>query len=475
MTYSLQFNPREYEEFSSFIKERTGILLARDKKDEYQRRLSVTSLIPGTDSARDFLRNIKRSTEALQKLVNQLTVGESYFFRNRPHFDALQRRIIPELVENAKHIRKLRIWSAGCAKGEEAYSMAILLHEYFPMIRDWDVLIYASDINTSFLELAKQAVYSKWSLRGLDRKLLDPYFIKRSDELYELDPSIKSRVVFARHNLNDLEPGTALTGEPWDLVLCRNVLIYLSHDAVQKAVQYIEAVLRPGGFLLTGHSEALACSSELQLVYSDSTFYYRRRVGEAKIKGAIRPERHRFSIPAYEVRSIFPKASTGEVKRMSLAPLPLFSDNRPARPSFYSIHSKAGQSEAIFEQTQGHIDRGEIERAYEILDRFIKSNPIDHRIYFLHAVVADQLGRSVAALQSLKQAIFLNNKFIIGHYYIATIREREGEYQKAKKHFRNVLRLLQGINESSQIEDAEGLTVRRLREITEARLKELSL
>lgn len=471
-----QLSQSEFEQLSLAIKKRTGLLLRSDKIGEFQKRLSAASFTSGIQNARDLIRNIESSPEALQNLVNLLTVGESYFFRNRPHFEALQRRIFPQLIEDAKRDRKLRIWSAGCARGEEPYSIAILLHKHFPMIREWDVLIEASDINTSFLQQAKQAIYPKWSLRGLDADLIGRYFVRTSDDRYRLDPAVKSRVTFTQHNLNDVNQIDASADRRWDLVLCRNVLIYFAHDAVQRTVSNIETGLRPGGYLLTGHSEALASCFGLELLYSDSTFYYRRYVPTREREKTAHPSLYRISIPTTDVRSMFPKAYVKEVVKITTPPVPRFSDRCPPRLSFHSITPQTSQTETTLEEAQRYADLGEIEKAYEILETvLLKGCPVDYRVYFLHAIIADQLGKPVESLRSLKQSIFLNRKFVIGHYYLGTIYEREGQHQEAKKHFRNVSRLLAGLENSVQIEDAEGLTVGRLKEITEARLKEMSL
>lgn len=430
------------------------------------------------ESPVEFIRRIKDSKEALQNLVNHLTVGESYFFRNRPHFDAVRNRILPELIENAKKRRTLRIWSAGCAKGEEPYSIAIVLHKYFPHVKDWEVIIQATDINTRFLEQAKQAVYPKWSIRGLDKALLEKYFTLSEGGLYRLDSNIISRVTFKTHNLNDLSHVDASKKKYWDLILCRNVLIYFSYEDYVRVVKVFEEALRPSGYLLLGHSEVLPQSSELEVSYSDATYYYRR---DSKAKAIKRAESHKsnLSMPGIGIPSVFPTAPRKPVIDPVLpasSRLSNFSVPQPSQTAPRASEDTMERIDGAFEEAHHYANCGALDKAYEILHAMLqKSNPVDYHVHFLYAMVADQLGKSYQAQSSLKQVIFLNRKFVFGHFYLAAVFEREGNYKQAHKHYRNVWRLLEGVQDPVPVEGAEGLTVGRLREITEARLRETSL
>src|SRR5262249_44046280 len=170
-------------------------------------------------------------------LVAGLTVGETHFFRNEPQFAALESHVLPELIARHALDRRLRVWSAGCATGEEAYSLAILLIRLLPDIAAWDVSVLATDVNEDALSRAREGVYGRWSFRGVPDHLPAEFF-QADGERLSVRADVRGLVRFERLNLvGDAYPSAATGTVELDLILCRNVLIYFGPEAMGAVVR----------------------------------------------------------------------------------------------------------------------------------------------------------------------------------------------------------------------------------------------
>ena len=209
-------------------------------------------------------------------LAEQLTVNETFFFRNTDNFLALAQNVLPERIRAKAQTKQLRILSAGCSSGDEPYSLAIMVREALPDLAAWDVKIIGIDINPAILLKASQARYSEWSLRSTSDDIRRRYF--RADGAdFVLAPEIQKMVSFEERNLVDEDP------QFWqslacDLVFCRNVLMYFTPETARGVVHRISQALIPGGFLFIGHAETLrGITPEFHLCHTNGTFYYQQR------------------------------------------------------------------------------------------------------------------------------------------------------------------------------------------------------
>jgi len=209
-------------------------------------------------------------------LAEQLTVNETFFFRNTDNFRALAEMVLPERIRAKAQTKQLRILSAGCSSGDEPYSLAIMVREALPDLDDWDVKIIGIDINPAILLKATQARYSEWSLRATSEDVRRRYF--RADGAdFVLVPEIQKMVSFEEQNLVDENPlfWGALA---CDLVFCRNVLMYFTPETARAVVRRISQALLPRGFLFLGHAETLrGITPEFHLCHTHDTFYYQQR------------------------------------------------------------------------------------------------------------------------------------------------------------------------------------------------------
>src|SRR5215467_9127937 len=224
-----------------------------------------------------------RQTELIA-LLNEITIGETCFFRSQPQLDALQQIILPKIVEaKAKlPIRRLRIWSAGCSTGEEPYTLSMVLQEEVQRrLKDWSIEILATDLNERSLAHAKNAVYGNYSTRHLTQYYKQKYFTPVEDQL-QVQPSVRNAVTFSRLNLSDDARMTFM--KSMDVVFCCNVLIYFDLASKRRVIQHFYNNLLPHGYLLLGHSESLyGVSDEFRLVHLPRATAYikgERQVGK---------------------------------------------------------------------------------------------------------------------------------------------------------------------------------------------------
>ena len=208
-----------------------------------------------------------RQTE-LVALLNEITIGETCFFRSQPQLNALRTIILPKVLEaKAKSLlRRLRIWSAGCSTGEEPYTLSmLLLEEASGRLKDWTIEILATDLNERSLAYAKNAIYGSYSTRNLTPYYRQKYFTAVGEQL-QVKPAVRNRITFSRLNLSDDAPMTSM--KSLDVIFCCNVLIYFDLVSKRRVIQHFYNNLLPHGYLFLGHSESLyGVSDDFRLVH----------------------------------------------------------------------------------------------------------------------------------------------------------------------------------------------------------------
>ncbi len=240
-----------------YVYDYCGIFFDADAKYLLERRLSRRLKLLHMKDFKEYYRFLKydrRRDEEMTKVVDVLTVNETYFFREAAQLRAFSREILPELKKENVGTRKLRIWSAGCSTGEEPYTLAILVLES-GLFTGWDVQIMGSDINQRVLQAARRAVYRRNSFRVTEKALTERYFEEDGEGAWRVRPAARRLVEFSCLNLVD--PLKIRLIETMDVVFCRNVFIYFGAEARKKVVTSFRDRLRPGGYLLLGHAESL--------------------------------------------------------------------------------------------------------------------------------------------------------------------------------------------------------------------------
>jgi chemotaxis protein methyltransferase CheR len=266
----------EFRLLRDVIHEYCGIYFQEDSSYLLQRRLAPRLEATGCLTFSDYyeyLRYDPRRREELEEIVERVTTNETYFFRESYQLDALRHEILPQLHAERRRGRRLTLWSAGCATGEEAYTCAILILES-GLFQDWDVRVFGNDISRRVLTVARKAVYGHNSFRQTDERYLRRYF-REVEGRWQVKDEVKQLVSFGQLNLMD-SSALSLVGEV-DVVLCRNVLIYFDLESRRQAIASFHRRLVKGGYLLLGHSESLLnISTAFELVHLEHDMVYRK-------------------------------------------------------------------------------------------------------------------------------------------------------------------------------------------------------
>ncbi|MDO5382398.1 MAG: protein-glutamate O-methyltransferase CheR [Eubacteriales bacterium] len=257
---------KDYEEFKKFVLDSTSIDLNAYKERQMKRRIDTLISRNKYDGYDSYSRALKTDSKLMDEFVNYLTINVSEFYRNPALWKKLEDVILPDLINEFGP--RLKIWSAACSTGDEPYSLAMVLAKKVPMN---NIKIYATDIDETVLEKAKDGVYGAASLNGLPAEFKDKYFEKMGDRFYKISDEIKKCVEFKKSNLlKDPYP----TG--CHLIVCRNVMIYFTEEAKLEIYKKFNNSLVQNGCLFVGNTEQIINHKELGYDF-DELFFYRKR------------------------------------------------------------------------------------------------------------------------------------------------------------------------------------------------------
>ena len=268
-----ELTDHELSEIRLLIEERTGIHFDKSRLRFVSTRVLEQMQQKGFARASDLLRAARRSNLEYEGLLERLLTQETSFFRYPAVYDALRKRVLPEL-----HVKKfwnsprtLRVWSAGCSTGEEPYSIAITIAETLNSAEAWNVEIIATDVGRQALKLAESAVYSGQRIAGVTSDQLAAHFTKTAAG-YQVKPRIRKMVTFAQMNL-----ASAVYMGRMDMIFCMNVMIYFTEERRRALIQRFYDTLEPGGYLLIGHSESLSkIPVKFQAIVLNECILYRK-------------------------------------------------------------------------------------------------------------------------------------------------------------------------------------------------------
>ncbi|MGH8185236.1 MAG: CheR family methyltransferase, partial [Steroidobacteraceae bacterium] len=430
-----------WSRLSELIAQKTGLHFPPERSVDLQRALSGAAGEFGFSdplACADWLVSTRLTSAQMQVLAGHLTVGETYFFRERPTFEALAEHVIPELAQRRWHERRLRVWSAACCTGEEAYSLAILLQQRLPAWRQWRITLLATDINERFLDKARNAVYGEWSFRDAPAGLKERYFTRTAEDRFMVNTEIQQLVRFARFNLVEDDFSQLLsTVGALDLILCRNVLMYFTPAQARKVVTNLRRVLCDDGWLAVAATEGShALLHGFMPANFPGTILYQKN--EAAPKRAPPPQ-------AQAKISIQPVAAPV---------LPPLTDSKAAP-----------EPEELASRARSLANQGSLHEALTWCDRWIGAAPLDSAARYLRAVVLQELGDRQGARLALNQAIYLNPELVLAHFALGNLDKTGGKETEARKHFTNALTLVRRASPTDLLPESDGLTAQRLEEI----------
>jgi len=261
-----------------FLYRRTGMLFGEAKRYYIDRRVAERIAATGSSSFASYYALLHADLGEAELLVNSFTVNETYFYREEHQLQCLSRSLLPEVIRDKRPGDRIRIWSVPCSTGEEPYSIAIWLLENWRLVDAYNVEIVGSDIDTAVLRHAEFGEYGKRALSRLPTKLRDTYFEQRDDDSWRIIKDIRESVSFRPANLIDHESVQA-EGR-FDVVFCRNVLIYFDDAARSRAVDSLYDAMLPGAYICLGHAESMSrISSRFEVARFPDAIVYKRAGG----------------------------------------------------------------------------------------------------------------------------------------------------------------------------------------------------
>ena len=487
----------EIEGFRALVARRLGLHFDEAKldflADVVQRRMEATGCRLFA-SYRKRVTSLADERDEMRALAEHLTVNETYFFRYAEHFRAFAEVVVPERIRARGHDRRLRILSAGCSSGEEAYSLAILIRDRFPQLASWDVKIHGIDVNASMVGKAARARYSAWSLRGTSADMQMRYF-HRDGGGFDLDSAVKAAVTFEERNLVEDDP-LFWQQDAFDAVFCRNVTMYFSSEITRCVIARIARSIAPGGFLFLGHAENLrGVSQEFHLRHTHETFYYQRRevhemdsdvasphaISEpgslhTHVPAVVEPDDTWFSIirRASECISSLtqeesgpamvasPSAGTSAPKREASPRAPAWDRTLALELLRKERFAEATQLlQALPAASQADPDtqlllavlltnRGDLLEAEKVCRNVLALDELNAGAHYLIALCREHVGDRDGAIEHDQAATYLDAAFAMPHLHLGLVAKRGADVETARRELGHALPLL-ALEDASRI------------------------
>jgi len=484
---------------SEYLTAKIGLRFSDRNRNELHQKMAAAMKDFGYKNVIEFIEwllSLSPTQKQIEILASHLTVGETYFFREKKAFEILERSVLPELIDaRRKTGKRLRLWSAGCSTGEEAYSIAILLDKLIPDFKDWNITILATDINTVALKKSDEGIYSDWSFRDTPPYFKDKYFESLNGNSYLLLPCIREMVTFSYLNLSqDVYPALQNNTNAMDIIFCRNVLMYFAPEHIKLAAERFYRSLVDGGCLIVSPVETSLMNYEpfAAVRIQDSTFY-KKDIHKTKIESLsakyfenvtapylLSPERVKHpksKKPSHAAAKDVPVESKQSV------PIPLEEATILYLKGFYLeaeerlsklVSNGSGNREMLVLFAKILANQGKLEDAFHWCEKAVSADKCNPNSHYLLAMILDEQKRGEEAKASLKKAIYLDPNFVLAHFALANISFRLGNIAEARKHFGNTTEILSKCKPDEIIPESEGITAGRLSEIIGAvRLQEI--
>lgn len=449
--------------FRDFIEEHSGLNIEKDKFDSLKISIYTRATRNGFSSYEEYYNKIVESEEEFRNLISLLAVNETYFFRYPEQFRILKEYVIPKIVELNKHkpLRSIRIWSAGCSTGEEAYSIAITVLESNIDLSSWEVHILGTDVSSKALRKAIEGKYSKNSFRITEEEFKKKYFRRISKDLWEVIEDVKKLVSFTYHNLIK-EPYPLSFLELWDIIFCRNVTIYFKPESTKRVIHNLFNSLKPGGFLFTGHTETLYhINPGFEVIKFGDAFIFRKPTEkENKI---------------FSVQADFSQNFHERDKNVSgINVLPLDSEDLVGRISEIQQKDKnlnAKEKMDFYKKViYSLLDEGKAESALEQINKAMLLNLKDAEIYYLRGLALKKLGNFSEAEQEFRKAIYLDRNNYLSQIELANLLVLNGDVKQALRYYKSAINSL---NHLKKIDDNTNEEIEMLVKICEMMIEEL--
>lgn len=409
------------------------------------------------------LRTGNESSPAWQRLIHALTIGETYFLRDKRHFAILRENILPRILLKRRQDKDLRlkIWCVGCATGEEPHSIATALYETVPDIANWNITIMATDVNQRAIESAKTGIYREWSFRQTQPLFRRRYFTEVEGG-WQIEPYIQEMVTFRQGNIL-----SGISVPQVDVIFCRHVLMYFSPEQLLQAESNLYQALTYGGWLLLGQAEALHSKrDDWQLHMFPGTPIYQ------KADPLSTQEREAISYPSRPNR---PKLQVSDNSpHYDEAVKAIQADN----PSQAEYHLSEILSENP-EHAQAHIliasmlaNRQAYPEAMAHLELALETNGLLADAHYIKGLIQLEENERSGAIQSFSAAIYCQRDHILASFLLGNLYAQERDLDKARRNWRNVLRAIKDMKTDAYVSDLSDMSVERLRSLLDKDLSD---
>ncbi|WP_201859172.1 CheR family methyltransferase [Microvirga soli] len=456
-----------FPHLKSRVIERTGHFYYQDKDDllweRVRKRLRATGL---SDSSAylTLLEDPISGPAEWGKLEAEITIGETFFFRYAEQFAALRATILPEIIERKAATRRLRIWSAGCSTGAEPYSLAILANEILgESLGTWRVSILGTDINDNVLKAARQARFGKWALRSMPDEQRDRYFLNTGKEQWEVRREFRSMVRFERHNLLSLLDGTSpLEFTDFDLILCRNVLIYFHPDTVTQIVGALRDRMDEDGWMLLGHAEPNPVfSTMMQTLNLPGTVAYRRGAGTAPLSTSA-PLQSKATLQDW--RPLVPEPRPAARAQSSTQPR---LAKAAQKTSFPFLPEAKGD---LLGDIRTRANAGDFAAAAVLCGKALATEPLNAALHFYQGLILRALGRSAEAEKSFLKSLYLDKNFAMAHYNLGLLLLDEGKPAPGRRSLTHAAQSVAAMADDHPLDEGDGMTAKELRDLVRIHL-----
>jgi chemotaxis protein methyltransferase CheR len=449
---TLPLPARFVDEAAALLGRRTGLVIGESRHSAFE-----TSLVEAMLSARVanpvvYLADLAATPTLMDDLAGRVTIGETYFFRDPEQFALIEREILPALLgPRAPDSRPLRIWSAGCATGEEPYTLAILASRLGAAGR---TRIVGTDISRRALSRARRARYTRWSLRGVPPDMVDAHFLPVGDR-FELRRTLRDAVSFRSLNLaDDTYPSSATGIVGMDLILCRNVLIYFDRETIARVAARLVASLAPDGWLVLGASDPpLGDVVPCEVVVTGAGLIYRRPGAPA-----MTPPVPRLSLPPADWREE-PIHLEPDVLRLEV--------EEPAK-------ADGGDAASPVVLVRALANRGELAEAERACAAALERDAMSAELQCLHALLLNQARRYDAAAVAARKALYLGRELAMAHLANGAALAGLGDSSGARRAFATAARQLAGLPPDAVVPASGGELAGRLADLAQVEVELLA-
>jgi chemotaxis protein methyltransferase CheR len=491
----LPLSPDDFCLFQKLLIEASGLRFDEGRNQVLHHALWQRLQHRGYDSYREYYNLLKFHPEGrleIRELLDLVTIGETYFFRNKAQFDVLMRFVLPGIIQRKGDSgdKCIRAWSAGCSRGDEAYSIAMAMMEVFPSFEEWRISILGTDINRTGLACSEEAAYGEKDIGHLLKEYVEKYF-KSQGSTYLLRDDVKELVAFEYHNLAR-DPYLHETMQNVDIIFCRNVIIYFDSQATQRVLENFYNCLAQDGYLFLGHTETLwQITDRFERVEFPQTFIYKKRLGPIQ-EDATKPF---MAVPEIDIENL--TLSAGPIRTFGAGELTSVEETGTEQRSFpqgsgRGLQEKPEPFEQVEDSTlrvdkppdaaflaspdtkaaqdKNHIltrlakatilaNEAKYKEAADILGKIVEADNLSVEAYYLLGVLSYKSGDLKEAEAQFRKVIYVTPDSILAYFNLGNMYLYQRKLKEAAREFRNAIRLLEKRPKDEQVRFCEDFTV----------------